>query len=116
MAHTRILAVNLPGLLSEVLSAIVAEHEGVKIVGDTDARDVLAVVRAQDANVVVIGIDEGLADTMLTLLMTELPTLRIVTIDREGRRATAYERGALLHEVDEVSPNALVEMLCGATN
>ena len=113
MAHTRILTVNLPRLLREVLTAIVAEHDGMEIVGEGDACNVIASVRALDANVIVIGTDEGRADTIYATLKMQLPTLRVVTIDREARRVTAYEPGAVPSEAEEVSPGVLVKMLRG---
>ena len=115
LAHTRILTVNLPRLMSGVLTAIVAEHQEMEIVGEADACNVLEAVRARNSNVVVIGTDEGRSDPMFALLETQMPTLRIVTIDREGRRAIAYEPGAAPLEATEVSPGVLMEMLRGTT-
>ena len=113
MAPTRILTVNLPRLLNGVLSAIVAGHEGMDVIEEADASDVVAAVQEHQANVVVICTNEGRGDPMFVLLKKELPELRIVTIDCEGRRATMYEAGAADREANEVSAKVLVDLLRG---
>jgi len=106
--------VNLPRLLNGVLSAIVAEHDGMKVIGEADARDAVAEARDCDANVVVIGTEEGKTDAVCAMMRKAMPELRIVAIGREGRRATVYEPGDAPREANEVSAEVLVEMLRGA--
>ncbi len=111
LAHTRILTVNLPRLLNDVISGIVSGHPGLEIVGDTEAEHVIDAIAFTQPNVVALGVAGPQGEPLLALLRARHPLLRVVTIDLEGQRATAYEPRAAPRVVSEISPHTLLEML-----
>jgi chemotaxis response regulator CheB len=113
LTHTRILTVDLPRLLSGVLSAILAEHQDIEVIREVNCFELAVVIQKCDANVVLIGTQVGQADGMVKLLSEKVLALRIVTIDQEGRKATMYESGIATCEVGEVSAEVLVHLLRG---
>jgi hypothetical protein len=113
LAHARILTINLQGLLGGVMGGIVAGHSELEIVGEADAESLLEAVATREPDVVVLGgIDEE-PNRIIDRLRTFRPRLRIVTIDRDGHGATAYEPDGSARCVAEVSPSMLVQMLRG---
>jgi chemotaxis response regulator CheB len=111
LAHTRILTVNLPGLLNGVINGIVSGHPDLEIVGDTEAEHMLDAIASTQPNVVALGVAGKQGEPLLALLRVRHPLLRVVTIDLESQRATAYEPRAAPRVVSEISPHALLEML-----
>jgi chemotaxis response regulator CheB len=111
LAHTRILTVNIPRLLNGVINGIVSGQPGLEIVGDTEAEHMLDAIASTQPNVVALGVAGQQGEPLLALLRVRHPLLRVVTIDLEGGRATAYEPRAAPRIVSEISPRTLLEML-----
>lgn len=113
MTLTRILAVNLPRLLGDVMSGIVARHAGLQVVGTTDCEHMVEAIPKLGTDVVLLGAEAGEEREVLSLLLQVHPRLRVVVIDSAGRHAVAHDAGGVTSEADEVSPDTLVQMLRG---
>ena len=114
MSRTRILLVELPRLLSGVVRGIVSQHSGLEIVGEAASNKLLDSVAAMTPDVIVLGTTAGERAPPLATLRALHPALRVVTLDRDGRCATALEPNAAPRTVTEVSPSTLLEMLRGS--
>jgi hypothetical protein len=90
---------------------MVSRHIGLEIVGETDFEGMLHAVAATTPDVVVLGNAAGEGAPPLEPLRVPWPTLRVITIDHDGRSATAYEPNAPPQRIDEVSPATLLEMM-----
>lgn len=113
LADTRILVVGLPRLLGGVMSGIMAGYSGLQIIGEVSAKDMLNAIAALHPNVVVLGSEAGATDAHIALIRKNHPQMRVVSIDAEGRSATAHEPGNAARRVTDISPDTLLEMLRG---
>jgi hypothetical protein len=116
LATTRILTVNVPRLLGDVMRGIVSGHAGLEIVGDAQVDDMLTAISTLRPDVVVLGSDRGAGSAYISQLTASHPRLRLVSIDAEGRSATVHEPGLEAREFREVSPNMLLELLYAPRN
>jgi chemotaxis response regulator CheB len=114
LADTRILVVGLPRLLSGVMSGIMAGQLGLEIIGEASVKGMLQAVAALRPDVVILSGEAGATEGPIALLHKGHPQLRIVSIDAEGRSATAHEPGSAARQVNDISPEILLEMLRGS--
>jgi len=90
---------------------MVSRHVGLEIIGETDFEGMLHAVAATTPDVVVLGNADSVRAPPLETLRAPWPALRVITIDHDGRSATAYEPNAPPRRIDEVSPATLLEMM-----
>lgn len=118
MAVTRVLLARLPGLLGDIVRAIVASDADLQIVAELpDVDGVPAAVRSARAQVVVVGgVTPAETPTLLaTLLAAVLPVnadVRLVALDADGQGATS----ATAHgqrRVAALSSDGLLDLLRG---
>ncbi|MEX3636125.1 hypothetical protein [Paraburkholderia sp. BR14320] len=114
---TRLLTVNLPRLLSDLVVGLVADEDDLMVVGDVAAGLALTALEAIAPEVVVVCMDKTeRAHTALAQLRERRPPVRIVELHDVGRTAIIHVPGALPRMVADVSPGALLRMLRGPGN
>jgi hypothetical protein len=112
VVRARILALNVPRLLREVIGGVVAGYAGLELVG-RQTRDVDAAIAALQPDVVILVCDSVSAEERLLVLRASHPALRVVALDADGRAATLYEPAASPRRISEVSPTMLLSLLRG---
>jgi hypothetical protein len=107
----RVVLADLPEPLRDGLERDLGQntHLTVTIVGD-HLELLLAVGEAQ-ADVVVLGMQQGDLPGIATHLVEEYPHLRILTIRADARRVRVYELLRRLVQIDEVPPGGLPEVV-----
>ena len=106
----KILMVNVPGNLRNLLQGVIEHQENMVVVGEAfDPIDLLVTVNETEADVVFMGHPQ--ADRMPGIcshLLTEYPTLLILIISTIDQRAFLYERKITQEEVSYTIPEDLI--------
>lgn len=106
----KILMVNVPGDLRNLLQDVIQRQENMLLVGEAaDPIDLLLTVNETDADVVIMGHPH--ADRMpgiCTHLLAEFPILLILIVSTTDQRAFLYERKITQEEVSCTVPEDLI--------
>jgi hypothetical protein len=102
----------MPRMLSDIITDVIGDQPDMEKVGDLPSRDGLrAAVETTAADVVLLGLlDSDLPDDCLPVF-TAYPSLRMLGVAADGRRAFLYELRPQRFPLGEVSPNGLVEAI-----
>jgi hypothetical protein len=101
----------LKPLLADLVERILASDDAIHVVGRIDEPDLertLAVARSSCAQVVVLGVDERSRSRISNALFDARPRLKVVSIDDDGRGATACELVPRLTPLGELRPESLL--------
>lgn len=113
MANVRVLLVNVPRLLGDVMSGIMAGDPEIKIVSEVSGKDMLGAIAGLDPNLVVFGGESDETEIYVALMGARYPMLRAVTVDADGRAATIYEPGSAARRVTDISPRMMLSLIRG---
>jgi hypothetical protein len=113
-AKVRVLVVNVPRLLGDVMGGIMATDSEIEIVGEVSAKDMLSAIAALGPDVVIFGGESDDADSYLALIGANYPLLRIISIDADSRAATIYEPGGPARQVTDISPRIMLNLIRGS--
>lgn len=106
----KILMVDVPNDLRDVLEAVIERHHNMEVVGEAfDPIDLLVTVSETDADVVIMAHPE--ADMMpgiCTHLLSEFPIMLLLIISTIDQRAFLYERKIRQEEVSYTIPEDLI--------
>ncbi|HEY4265154.1 MAG TPA: hypothetical protein VGM72_07545 [Micropepsaceae bacterium] len=105
---------NVSRLLGDVMGGIVAGDSGIELVSGVSTQDMLDAIDAHNPNVVVLGSEAGAIDAHLALIAANHPTLRVISVDVDGRSATIYEPGAVERRVTDISSRMMLSLIRGS--
>jgi len=114
LAHVRVLVVNVPRLLRDVMSGIMAGDSEIEIVSEVSATNMLNAIAALDPDVVVFGGENGDAGAEIARIGAKHPMLRVVAVDADGRAATIHEPGMAARRVTDISPLMMLSLIRGS--
>jgi hypothetical protein len=105
----RVLLVNMPQLLHDIVRSTLATADGVTLVAELDGYDrVVETARSARADVIVCA-----AEHAGTQLLSECPRARIVAISDDGAGGFLYELRPCRRELGAISPTTLVDAVRG---
>jgi len=111
---TRIVIVEIPTLLREIIGEIIAEQDDMEIVGELgDLADLVELARRTDASFVIAGPTHPELDAVYVHLLAERPSTRVLVVRREGRQSTLYELRPHAEVLGELSPETLLTVIRG---
>jgi DNA-binding NarL/FixJ family response regulator len=110
----RILLVDMPRMLREIIQNVVDAHPGVTVAGvHPQAVPLVAAVDAVRADVVIFGQDSpGLVEAGRELI-EQRPRVQLMAVSDDGRRATLSGLRPYREPLGEVEPSRLVEAIRG---
>lgn len=114
LANVRVLVVNVPRLLRDVMGGIMASDSEIEIVSEVGETDMLSAIAALDPDVVVFGGETDDAKSHLALVGASYPMLRVVSVDADGRAATIQEPGVAARRVTDISPLMMLSLIRGS--
>lgn len=113
MTRVRILLMDMPRMLREVVREVIARDPRLTIVGELPERgERLLDALPYDPEVVVTG-SAGLSDDAVDELLTARPRVRVLAIGADGGRTVVYRLRPERMLLGELSPAALREELLG---
>lgn len=113
-AH-RIILVDLPQLLREIIEYNVGEQPDMEIVGELCSVAALSrSVRERGADFVIAGSD--LDPDVASGLLHESPCLSVLTVVGDGRKACLYELRTHRTTLLDISPQAIVDVIRSDTH
>lgn len=108
MLPTRIVLVDLPRMLREIIADAVVREPDMSLAGHVaDGDDLLATIDETDADVVIVGA-EGFPAREVRRLLGVRPTLKVLLVTGDGREAALYELRPHEEPLGELSPRTLV--------
>jgi hypothetical protein len=112
----RILLVDLPAILHDIVRDVLVRARGILVVGDvTDPAQPLGPeIERTGAVVVVVGSDHPELTGCRVPVFPGHPDLRLVTLTADGSEATLYEMRPHMTRLGELSPEGLAEVLRSA--
>jgi DNA-binding NarL/FixJ family response regulator len=112
--RTRILVVEIPSLLREIIGEIIADERDMELVGElSDHAGVVEVARRTEASFVIAGLTGPELDSVYRELILERPSTRVLAVGREGRQSTLYELLPHVETLGELSPETLLAVIRG---
>jgi DNA-binding NarL/FixJ family response regulator len=110
----RVLIVDLPRVLRDIIRRCFDAERGIELVGETVGDvDLPELVHATRADVVVMGLEEARLPAMGERLLAEHPGVRLLGVAADGRESVLYELRQHRRSLGEVSPSALVTAVRG---
>jgi DNA-binding NarL/FixJ family response regulator len=107
----RVVLADLPEPLRNGLERDLAQDIDLTVTSVGDHLELLLAVGEAQADVVVLGMQEGDLPGIATHLVEEYPHLRILTIRADVRRVRVYELLRRLVQIDDVSLGGLPEVV-----
>lgn len=114
MNHIRIVLLDMPPLLLEMLRDAIAPQGDMEIVGTAaDEPNLGALLENTEADVVVVKRDGALKRNAVNELLYQRPRLRVFEIVDRGRRGLLHEMRPRRVALGEVSPQRLIDAIRG---
>jgi len=108
----RVVLVELPTLLADVLSELAREHPTLELTSLHDRAALLDTVERSSADVLIATVP-GLAMADLRAVLERFPRLRAIVLLDGGGRAVQYELRLCGADLGDVSPRALLQAIDG---
>jgi DNA-binding NarL/FixJ family response regulator len=112
LERTRILLVEMPRMLCDIITDVVASQPDMVVVGELPERaDLLPAVNRTRADVVVLGLPDSDLPNECGPLFDAHPRSRLLGVAADGRRAFLYELRPQRIPLGEVSPQGLLDAI-----
>jgi hypothetical protein len=109
----RVVLVDMPLLLREVISGIVASEPRLDLVAEIGELARLGPVIDECDPGFVIGGDELLGDAEATAVLRRCPSARVLTVTSDGARSFLFELAPTRRAMGEISSRGLIEVILG---
>jgi hypothetical protein len=112
----RVLLMNMPTLLFDMLRGIIVSIEDMHIVGETITRaGIFRAAAAARADVVILSDEDGSPDNCYEALYRR-PRLKIFAISADGRLGSLYELRPRVKAIGDISAESLIAAIRGGTS
>ena len=110
--RTRILLVEMPRLLSDILKDLISAEPDIEVAGEALTRDgLLALAERTRCDIVVLGSDRSEPPPEGLALLEALPHVRLIGVSSDGRSLFLYERGRRQTPLGQMSPRELLSVI-----
>src|SRR5579863_1088529 len=110
---TRVLLMDLPKLLFDMIKAVIVSSEDIHIVGETMRRtEIFREAAATRADVIILS-DEGVSTENCYQVLCRRPRLKIFAISADGRRGLLYELRPHVRAIRDLSAESLIAAISG---
>jgi DNA-binding NarL/FixJ family response regulator len=107
--RTRVLLLEIPAMLADLLKGIVQADDQIEIVAElADASDLIEVSDRSDANVVIVNLLDGDLPEPCSALLSERPRMRVIGLAGHGRNGFLWELRPHRLALGEISPSTLL--------
>jgi DNA-binding NarL/FixJ family response regulator len=112
MAPTRILLIDMPRMLREIIESTLASEPDMDVVGAVAVEEALAAtVDGADADVIVVGAAARELVDRCRRVMATRPLVKVLAVASDARSATLYELEPATHALGELSPRELADAI-----
>jgi DNA-binding NarL/FixJ family response regulator len=109
---TRVLLLELPTMLADLLKGIVQADDQIEIVAElTDASGLIEVSGRANADLVVINVRDGELPEPCRALLSARPTMGVLGLAEHGRHGFLWELGRHRMALGEISPSTLLSAI-----
>ena len=110
MDLTRILLLNVRGVLGDVIKAMLRACEDVTVVGESlDVTDIRALLDRTGADVVVCQVDDTAAAEVANGLFAPHRRVKVIAVHDDGRHAVLWELRPQRSVLGDLSPSRLLD-------
>jgi DNA-binding NarL/FixJ family response regulator len=107
--RTRVLLLEIPAMLADLLKGIVQADDQIEIVAElADATDLIEVSDRADAHVVIINLPDSDLPASCSALLGERPRMRVIGLAGHGRNGFLWELRPHRLALGEISPSTLL--------
>lgn len=111
-AAKRVLLLDMPRLLRELVRDVVSEQPDLEVVGELDDESQLdAAISSTDPNFVIVGTDRAELSAAFRELFEVRPRLKVLALATEGGRSVVWELAPRCVQLGEMSPESLLAAL-----
>ena len=115
MEHTRVLLLELPAMLADVLKGIVQADDQIEIVAElTDASDLIEVSGRANADLVIVNLRDGELPEACGALLAARPGMRVLGLAGDGRDGFLWELRPHRMALGELTPSMLLPAIRSA--
>lgn len=112
MQSIRVLVGGLSGMLSDIIATLLDSQDDIKLLGEVaDDAEMLEAIDRLRPDVVIVSRSDAELSEFGDELLRRLPTLRIIGVDAEGRRAVLHELRPHRVPLGELSAEGLLEAI-----
>ncbi len=101
----------LPGVLHDILEAVIAKRDDITLVGTTGDDDILAAMKLERPDAIILGLGDSQLPDLGQCILREDPDVKLFGVADDGRRTFLYEVRIETTPVGEVSPEELLDAL-----
>jgi chemotaxis response regulator CheB len=112
--RARILIVEIPSLLRELIGEIIADEGDMEVVGELpDLQRVSELAERTGANFVITGRTHPEFDSAYEELLRQRPAMRVLAVQHQGRQSSLYELLPHVENLGELSAETLLTVIRG---
>jgi DNA-binding NarL/FixJ family response regulator len=108
----RVLLLELPQLLRDILEHALQAHGGCELLGDTRRAFAMAFEPATAPDVVILGLTAAEDFSIVPALFARWPQAQVMTVTQAGNDAAVYELRPRRRSLGQMSPHEIVAALC----
>ena len=113
LERTRIVLIDMPRMLREIVRETIAREPDFDLVGEHDASDVRAAVEQDDPDFIIVG-EDAAANEDVRSLVGARRGLRALEVQSDGRESVLYELRPHRISLGEISADTLVRAIRAA--
>jgi DNA-binding NarL/FixJ family response regulator len=115
METTRVLLVEMPQMLRDIVKDIVGGEGDMEVVGElADQERVLATALDRRTDFLIVGLESGEMPEVFEDLVSLDPGVEVLAVARDGRQSFLYKLQPHLTELGELSPDLLLDTIRSA--
>jgi DNA-binding NarL/FixJ family response regulator len=115
METTRVLLVEMPQMLRDIVKDIVGGEGDMEVVGElADQERVLATALDRRTDFLIVGLESGEMPEVFEDLVSLDPGVEVLAVARDGRQSFLYKNQPHLTELGELSPDLLLDTIRSA--
>jgi DNA-binding NarL/FixJ family response regulator len=108
MDPIRVVIVETPDMLADVIAKVLGPHRDMEIVRATHADDLLETIQRVDPDVLVLSSEDR---ELMSQAFSVRPRLKVLAVAHEGRTAFLHELRPVAASIRYITPHDLVEVI-----
>ncbi len=115
MDQIRVLLAEMPQMLRDAFTQLVAGQPDMELVGDlADPLGLLLAVGQTRTDAVIVGLHDSEFPGICSHLLSEYPHIKVVGVTADGRNACLYELRPQMRPIGEASPRGVLDAIRAA--
>jgi DNA-binding NarL/FixJ family response regulator len=114
LEKTRVILMDMPPMLRQIVRGLVSTSEEFELVDEPDGEAAVATIQASGTCVVITGRESAAARASIGSLLGTHPEVPVIALSNDGRSGTLFQPGLEERPLGELSPEALRAAIRGS--